>query len=47
LTFFINGEQVASAQDGSLSHGDVGLIAGGAAPGLTDVTFDDFLARSP
>jgi len=47
LTLFINGEQVASAQDDSLSHGDVGLIAGGAAQGLTDVTFDDFLARSP
>lgn len=47
LTFFVNGEQVASAQDDSLSHGDVGLIAGGAAEGLTDVRFDNFLARSP
>jgi hypothetical protein len=47
LAFYVNGEPVASAQDDSLSHGDVGLIAGGAAQGLTEVTFDDFLARSP
>jgi eukaryotic-like serine/threonine-protein kinase len=47
LAFFVNGEPVASAQDDSLSHGDVGLIAGGAAEGLTDVRFDNFLAWSP
>src|SRR5512133_389652 len=28
LTFYINNNQVASVQDGGLTHGDVGLVAG-------------------
>src|SRR5512139_3134850 len=28
LTFYVNGEQVAQAQDSRLSHGDVGLLGG-------------------
>jgi hypothetical protein len=47
LALTVNGEQVASAQDGSLAHGDIGLIAGGAGRGFTDVRFDNFSARSP
>jgi hypothetical protein len=47
LTFYVNGQQVASVQDDSLVHGDVGLIAGGAGEGQTDVRFDNFSARSP
>lgn len=47
LTFFIDGQQVASAQDDGLTHGDVGLIAGGAGQGFTDVRFDNFSAQSP
>ena len=47
LSFFINEQQVASAQDDGLTHGDVGLIAGGAGKGFTDVRFDNFSAHSP
>jgi hypothetical protein len=47
LTLFVNGQEAASAEDGAHTHGDIGLMAGGAAQGFTDVRFDNFSARSP
>ena len=47
LTFYVNGFQMAQAQDSTLSTGDVGLLAGTfAAPGV-DVVFDNFVVLMP
>jgi hypothetical protein len=47
LTFYINGFQVAQAQDSSLTSGDVGLIAGTFATPGVDIVFDNFVVLQP
>ncbi len=47
LTFFINGFQVAQAQDATLNSGDVGILAGTfGIPGV-DIVFDNFVVLQP
>ena len=47
LTFFINGFQVAQAQDATLNSGDVGILAGTfGVPGV-DIVFDNFVVLQP
>jgi hypothetical protein len=47
LTFYVNGFQVASAQDATLKAGDVGLLAGTFAQTGVDVVFDNFVVLKP
>ena len=47
LTFFINGFQVAQAQDATLTSGDVGVLAGTFNEVGTDVLFDNFVVLQP
>ena len=47
LTFYINGSQVAQAQDGDFSEGDIGLLVGTFAEPGVDILFDNFLATQP
>lgn len=47
LTFFVNGTQVAQAQDSLLPSGDIGILAGTfGSPGV-DIIFDNFVALQP
>jgi hypothetical protein len=47
LTFYVNGFQVAQAQDTTLPSGDIGVLAGTfGAPGV-DVIFDNFVVLQP
>ncbi len=43
LTLFVNGFQLAQVQDPSLTHGDVGLLAGTFSHPGVDVIFDNFV----
>ena len=47
LTFYVNGFQVASTQDGDFVNGDVGLIAGAFSQPGVDVLFDHFTVLQP
>jgi hypothetical protein len=47
LTFYVNFAQVATAVDGDLPDGDVGLLAGSFAEPGVDVMFDQFVAIQP
>ena len=47
LTFYINGNLVAQAQDGDLAEGDIGLLVGTFAQPGVDIIFDNFLASQP
>lgn len=47
LTFFVNGFQVAQAQDATLPSGDIGLIAGTFGEPGVDVIFDNFVVLQP
>lgn len=47
LTFYVNGAQVAQAQDADLMQGDVGLLAGTFAQPGVDVIFDNFAVLQP
>ena len=47
LTFYVNGFQVASAQDATLRSGDVGLLAGTFSGLGVDVIFDNFVVLKP
>ncbi len=47
LTLYVNGFQVASAQDGTLQSGDVGLLAGTFAQTGVDLVFDNFVVLKP
>ena len=47
LTFYVNGFQIAQAQDSTLPSGDVGLIAGTFAEPGVDVLFDNFVVLQP
>ncbi len=47
LTFYVNGFQVASAQNDALKSGDVGLLAGAFAQPGADIIFDNFVVLKP
>ncbi len=47
LTFYINYNQVASAQDTDFKNGDVGLLAGAFSQRGVDVLFDHFTVIQP
>ncbi|HCK64950.1 MAG TPA: hypothetical protein DHW49_01675 [Anaerolineae bacterium] len=47
LTFYINGFQIAQAQDSNLTSGDVGVIAGTFATPGVDIIFDNFVVLAP
>ena len=47
LTFYVNGFEIASAQDATLKTGDVGLLAGTFAQPGVDVVFDNFVVLKP
>jgi hypothetical protein len=47
LTLYVNGFQVASAQDGTLKSGDVGLLAGTFTQTGVDLVFDNFVVLKP
>jgi hypothetical protein len=47
LTFYVNGFQVAQAQDTILSSGDIGLLAGTFSTPGVDVVFDNFVVLQP
>lgn len=47
LTFYVNGFQVAQAQDSTLSSGDVGILAGTFATPGVDIVFDNFVVLQP
>ena len=47
FTFYVNGFQVAQAQDSTLSSGDIGLLAGTFAQPGVDVVFDNFVVVKP
>lgn len=47
LTFFVNFNQIASAQDTDFPSGDVGVLAGSFAESGVDVSFDHFVVMQP
>jgi len=47
LRAYANSVQVAQAQDATLQHGDVGLLAGTFDQAGVDVVFDNFVALKP
>ena len=47
LTFYINGFKIAEARDSTLTHGDVGLLAGTFDQPGVDVIFDNFVVMKP
>ncbi|MDP1715379.1 MAG: hypothetical protein Q8L41_11615 [Anaerolineales bacterium] len=47
LTFYVNGFQIAQAQDSTLTTGDVGLLAGTFATPGVDIVFDNFVVLMP
>jgi hypothetical protein len=47
LTLYVNGFQVASAQDAILKSGDVGLLAGTFGQPGVDIIFDNFVVLKP
>jgi len=47
LTFYVNGFQVAQAQDATLPSGDIGILAGTFDTTGVDVVFDNFVALQP
>lgn len=47
LTFFVNFNQIASAQDTDFPSGDVGLLAGTFSEAGVDVSFDHFVVMQP
>lgn len=47
LTFYVNGFQVAQAQDATLPSGDVGMLAGTFATPGVDIVFDNFVTLQP
>jgi hypothetical protein len=47
LTFYINGNQVASVQDNDFANGDVGLMAGAFSQPGVDMLFDHFMVTQP
>jgi hypothetical protein len=47
LTFFVNGQQLASVQHAGLTQGDVGLLAGTFSQPGVDMFFDNFVVIQP
>jgi len=47
LTLYVNGFQIAQAQDSTLTSGDVGLMAGTFAQPGVDIIFDNFVVLQP
>jgi len=47
LTFYLNFNQVATAQDTDLPSGDVGLLAGTFSQPGVDISFDNFVVMQP
>lgn len=47
LTFYVNGNLVAQAQDAALSSGDVGILAGTFSASGVDIIFDNFVVLQP
>lgn len=47
LTFYVNGFQIAQAQDTTLTSGDVGLLAGTFETAGVDIVFDNFVVLAP
>ena len=47
LTFFVNFNQIASAQDTDFPSGDVGVLAGSFSESGVDVSFDHFVVMQP
>lgn len=47
LAGFVNGVRVASAEDHTLTHGDVGLLAGAFEQPGVDIVFDNFAVIQP
>jgi hypothetical protein len=47
LTAFVNGFQLATVQDATLKHGDVGLLAGTFHQPGADIVFDNFVVFVP
>ncbi len=47
LTGFVNGFQLAQAKDVTLSHGDVGILAGTFKEPGADIIFDNFVVFQP
>ncbi len=47
LTIYANGVQLAQAEDATLSHGDVGLLAGTFDQPGVDIVFDNFAVLKP
>lgn len=47
LTTYVNGVQLAQAEDATLSHGDVGLLAGTFDQPGVDIVFDNFAVLKP
>ena len=47
LTLYVNDEKLAEATDATLTHGDVGLLAGAFSQPGVDIIFDNFVAIQP
>lgn len=47
LTFYVNGFQIAQAQDATLPSGDIGLLVGTFSEPGVDVLFDNFVVLQP
>ncbi len=47
LTFYVNGFQIASAQDATLHSGDVGMLVGTFSNPGVDIVLDNFVALKP
>lgn len=47
LTFYVNGFQIAQAQDSTLTSGDVGMLAGTFSTAGVDIVFDNFVVLQP
>ena len=47
LSFYVNGFQLADVHDATLTHGDVGLLAGTFGQPGADIVFDNFVALKP
>jgi hypothetical protein len=47
LTGYVNGVQVAQVQDQTLTHGEVGILAGTFDEAGADIVFDNFVVLQP
>ncbi|HUX76892.1 MAG TPA: serine/threonine-protein kinase [Anaerolineae bacterium] len=47
LTLFVNGQRLATAEDGTFTSGDIALTATSYEDGPTEVHFDNLTARTP